>query len=86
MPVPIWAGHYIGLPFRDHGRDRSGLDCWGLIATVWWAASLTRRVDHIERWIAVNGHTAERLVALDEQIKHLSAGIARIEHYLRHNG
>jgi len=27
-----------------------------LVATVWWAASLTRRVDHIERWIDDNAH------------------------------
>lgn len=31
MPVPIWAGRYIGLPFAAHGRSRSGLDCWGLV-------------------------------------------------------
>ena len=55
-----------------------------LVVTVWWAASITRRVDHIERWIVHNEHTAERLAALEQQIQNLGTGISRIEHYLRH--
>jgi len=34
MPIPIWAGHYIGLPFTEHGRNIHGLDCWGLVRLI----------------------------------------------------
>jgi hypothetical protein len=57
-----------------------------LITTVWWAASITRRVEHIERWITHNEYTAERLAALDLRIAHLSDGITRIEKFLREEG
>jgi cell wall-associated NlpC family hydrolase len=32
--IPSWAAQYVGLPFRDKGRDRTGLDCWGLTVLV----------------------------------------------------
>lgn len=57
-----------------------------LITTVWWAASLTKRVDHIEQWIASNENTSVRLAALEQQIDNLSSGISRIEQHLRHIG
>ena len=57
-----------------------------LITTVWWAASLTKRVDHIEKWIASNEHTAERLAAMEQQIENMIWGIARIEQHLRSGG
>ena len=33
--LPAWAADYVGLPYVRHGRDRSGVDCWGLLGLVW---------------------------------------------------
>ena len=33
--IPDWASEYVGIPYRTHGRDRSGADCWGLICMIW---------------------------------------------------
>jgi len=31
---PSWVADYVGLPFKEHGRGRDGMDCWGLCRTV----------------------------------------------------
>lgn len=30
MPIPGWAGEYVGIPYARHGRTREGADCWAI--------------------------------------------------------
>jgi hypothetical protein len=56
-----------------------------LITTVWWAASITKRVEHAEKWMASHEHTAERLAMLEQQLENAVGALDRIEHILRNH-
>ncbi len=79
MPVPFWAGRDVAAAVLTLFSTLIA----HLLVTVWWAASLTKRVDHIERWINNNERTAERLAALEQQINSISGALSRIERFLR---
>ena len=53
--IPQWCQNYVGIPFKNHGRDARGCDCWGLVRLV-----LARQFN-----ITVSSFTAAYKTALD---------------------
>lgn len=43
-----WWNKYVGLLFKEHGRDRSGFDCWGLVRFVFQEEKKLTLPDRLE--------------------------------------
>ncbi|QND45299.1 C40 family peptidase (plasmid) [Rhizobium lusitanum] len=45
-----WTNDYIGLPYVEFGRDRAGVDCWGLAKLVYGEALGIELPSYIEQY------------------------------------
>jgi len=52
-------------------------------AVIWWASSLSARVDHLERQMADASPRAERLVRVETKLEGLQTGIEEIKRILQ---
>lgn len=49
---------YIGIPYKNRGRDRDGLDCWGM-AQLWYKEQLGIEIpDYLFAYTSAEDHTS----------------------------
>jgi len=57
--VADWADEYVGIPWRWRGRDRDGVDCWGLVCLVFWERRSMRLPEYTYHSVGGGGATIE---------------------------
>lgn len=65
--MTLWASRYIGTPFKDGGRDLSGLDCWGLARLV-LAERAGLDLPYYDGVSALDGATVRDLVRQESKV------------------
>ena len=63
-PLPPWAARYGAIPWREHGRDHAGCDCWGLYRLILGEQTGIWLPSHDEVYArALDGHAVAAAVA-----------------------
>lgn len=61
--IRVRAARYIGVPFKDKGRDPAGWDCWGLLRYVRADMGLGQSPSYAEAYDSAHGDVAAAIEA-----------------------
>lgn len=62
-----WWNDYIGIPYAEKGRDRSGLDCWGLVRLVYKDQFDYELPSFVEDYESDNSPRISELIAIGKE-------------------
>lgn len=54
--MKIDGSKYVGIPFKDRGRDRTGIDCWGVVRLVYRDHFGLELPSYIEQYVTAFDH------------------------------
>ena len=57
------AAQYVGVPFKDKGRDPTGWDCWGLLRFVGGEIGMGRFPSFVDAYVTANGDVSAAIEA-----------------------
>lgn len=73
-----WSNAFVGLPYADRGRDRAGVDCWGLVRLAYAEVLAVALPDYSEAYVsAVERIEVAAVIEGEEQAGHW----LRVERY-----
>jgi len=59
----MWSNKYLGIPYLHHGRDETGIDCWGLVRLVYKQEYQVDLPSFVESYLEDDRIRSEELIA-----------------------